>query len=65
MSIQPNTKIKTGQEVVDDFFLSLEKNKSLDTEIIKSITDLHKEGKLTTTSITNSLSKLREKNNND
>lgn len=54
-------KIKTGNEIVDDFFNDITKIEGIDGEIATALNDLHVEGKLTDTNIKNKLRELRDK----
>lgn len=65
MSTKNDIQIKTGQEVVDTFVAELGQDKTLDTDIVDLITDLHEKNSLTTTSLTNSLKQIREKKFNE
>ncbi len=59
------TKVKSGKEVLDDFFNDLSSLANVDSAIAKSLVELYKNDKLSDTNIKNSLSKLRENNGNE
>lgn len=52
--------IKSGHEILDDFFLKLDAIEGVDHDVASILTNLHKEGKLTNTHISNNLLKVRE-----
>jgi len=53
-------KIKSGQEVLDEFFNEISKIEILDQEIAKVIVNLYREDKLTNTNLSNELTRIRE-----
>lgn len=57
-------KVKSGKEILDDFFENITQIENVDKALAESLTNLHKEGKLTDTNIKNKLSELRSKNAN-
>lgn len=57
-------KVKSGNEILDDFFESISKIENVDKALAESLTSLYKEGKLTDTNVKNKLSELRSKNAN-
>jgi hypothetical protein len=59
------TKVKSGKEVLDDFFNDLPNLANVDSAIANSLVELYKNDKLSDTNIKNSLSKLRENNGNE
>lgn len=59
------TKVKSGKEVLDDFFNDLPSLANVDSAIANSLVELYKNDKLSDTNIKNSLSKLRENNGNE
>lgn len=57
-------KIKSGKEILDDFFNNIDKIEGVDVEIAKSLATLYSTGKLTDVQMKNDLQKLRDKNDN-
>ena len=53
--------VKSGEEIVNDFFNSIE---GVDSNIAKMLATLYKEGKLTDINVKNELQKLREQDGN-
>ena len=53
--------VKSGKEILDDFFSNISKIENIDDELAKSLSNLYQQGKLTDANIKNELSKLREK----
>lgn len=53
-------KIKSGQEVLDEFFNEILKIEALDQEIAKVIGNLYREDKLTNINLSSELSRIRE-----
>lgn len=53
-------KIKSGQEVLDEFFNEISKIEILDQEIAKVIANLYREDKLTNINLSNELTRIRE-----
>lgn len=60
-------EIKSGQEILDDFFETIESIEGVDPKISKMISELFKEGTLTEARIKNELELLRiqEKNKDE
>jgi len=56
-----NNKVKSGKEILEDFFKDIPKIKDIDKEIAESLSDLYKKGKLTDINVKNELQKLRDK----
>jgi hypothetical protein len=54
-------KIKSGQEILDDFFSKITNIEGLDKQVTNIVLKLYKDGKLTNTNLSNELSNLREK----
>ncbi|THD30877.1 MAG: hypothetical protein DI588_14605 [Flavobacterium johnsoniae] len=54
-------KVKSGKEIVDDFFENISKMENVDPAIATMLTDLYKSDKLTDTNVKNELLKLRTK----
>ena len=53
-------KIKSGQEVLDEFFNEISKIEALDQEIAKVLVNLYREDKLTNTNLSSELTRIRE-----
>lgn len=53
-------EIKSGQQVLDEFFSELIDIESIDKKIASIIIKLYKEGKLTHTNLSNELMNIRE-----
>lgn len=51
---------KTGKEIVDDFFKSLQANADLNPDLVSLLLSLHENGKLTNNEIDLGLEKLRQ-----
>jgi hypothetical protein len=59
-----DNKVKSGKEVLDEFFSELSNLPNVDAEISNIIIDLYNTDKLSDVNIKNSLLKLREGNGN-
>ena len=57
--------VKSGQEVLNNFFDTLEEIPNVDKSIAETLKKLYQDGKFTDTSITNALQELREKGGAD
>ncbi len=55
-----STEIKSGKEILDEFFEDMKTDKKLDQDVAAAIVDLYESGKLTDRNLTNTLSELRE-----
>lgn len=53
-------KVKSGKEILDDFFNGIEKIENADSDIAKMLKRLYQEDKLTDTNVKNELQKLRD-----
>jgi len=53
-------EIKSGHQVIEEFFSEIEKMEGVDKNIIEILARLYKEGSLTDTNIANELEKLRQ-----
>ena len=60
-----NNEIKSGKEILTEFFSGLEKDESLDSDTVAAITELFKDGKLSDKSVANALRELREEQDSD
>ncbi len=59
-----STEIKSGKEILDEYFEEVKADEELDQDIIVAIDNLYTSGKLTDRNLTNALSVLREDNDN-
>ncbi|WP_158858844.1 hypothetical protein [Lunatibacter salilacus] len=57
-------KVKSGKEILDDFFDGIEEIENVDKDIAKMLSKLYQEDKLTDTNVKNELQKLRDGNKN-
>ncbi|MCM4154299.1 hypothetical protein DHD05_22160 [Arenibacter sp. N53] len=55
-------KVKSGKEILDDFFNGIEEIENVDTDIAKMLSELYQNDKLTDTNVKNELQKLRDGN---
>ncbi len=55
-----NDQIKSGIEILDDFFVALSEDDECDTETRDTVVSLFHEGKLTAINIENALRNIRE-----
>ena len=55
-------KVKSGKEILDDFFNEIEKIENVDVDIAKMLSELYQNDKLTDTNVINELQKLRDGN---
>lgn len=53
-------KVKSGKEILDDFFNEIEQIENVDTDIAKMLSELYQNHKLTDTNVKNELQKLRD-----
>lgn len=60
-----SNEIKSGKEILTEFFSDLEKDDSLDSNTVAAVILLYKEGKFSDTNIANALSQLREDQDSD
>lgn len=56
--------VKSGNEILEDFFLNISKIDNIDLSIAECLAKLFEQGKLTDTNLKNELQKLRDKNGN-
>ena len=57
-------KVKSGKEILDDFFKDIESIEDVDKSIAQSLAALYQQDKLTDANVKNELQKLREQNGN-
>ncbi|PHQ27716.1 hypothetical protein [Leeuwenhoekiella nanhaiensis] len=53
-------KVKSGKEILDDFFNEIEEIQDVDIDIAKMLSELYQNDKLTDTNVKNELQKLRD-----
>ena len=58
------SKVKSGKEILDDFFENIESIENVDIDIAKMLADLYAQGKLTDVNVKNEIPKLPVKNGN-
>ncbi len=56
-----NNKVKSGNEILEDFFANISQISNVDKELAESLSNLYHQGKLTETNLKNELSSLRDK----
>jgi hypothetical protein len=54
-------QIKSGQEILEEFFSQIIDIEGVDGDVAETIIKLYQEGKLTNINISNELSRIREK----
>lgn len=59
------SEIKSGAEIVEEFFRDLPKIEALDKRVVDVLVNLHSENKLTATNFYNALDDLRKTQLND
>jgi flagellin-specific chaperone FliS len=57
-------KVKSGKEILDEFFASLNEIEDVDNDIADMLSELYSNDKLTDVNVKNELQKLREKDVN-
>lgn len=57
-------KVKSGKEILEDFFKEIENIPEVDKDIASSLAKLYQQGKFTDINVKNDLLSLREKNGN-
>jgi hypothetical protein len=58
-------KVKSGKEILDEFFKDIATIENVDETIANSLADLYANGKLTDKSVVNELQKIRQQNDKD
>jgi len=59
-----DNKVKSGKEILDDFFTHISNIESVDKCLAESLATLYQQGKLTDTNVKNELQNLRDKDAN-
>jgi hypothetical protein len=57
-------QVKSGKEILDDFFKEIESIENVDKNIAQSLAGLYQQDKFTDANVKNELQKLREQNGN-
>ena len=57
-------KVKSGKEILDEFFANISSLEKVDKELAESLASLYHQGKLTDTNVKNEIQKIRDKNAN-
>ena len=57
-------KVKSGKEIIDEFFANISSLEKVDKELAESLASLYQQGKLTDTNVKNEIQKIRDKNAN-
>jgi len=58
-------KVKSGKEILDDFFKDISLLDNVDKNIADSLSELYNNGKLTDKNVVNELQKIRIENDNE
>lgn len=58
-------KVKSGKEILDDFFNEISSIENVDNTIAESLSELYRHGKLTDKNVVNELQKIRTENENE
>ena len=56
--------VKSGKEILDDFFQNISSIKVVDDKIANILSELYKTGKFTEKNITNKIDEIRQENDN-
>ena len=57
--------LKSGKEMLDDFFANISNIKGVDNILAKELQDMYSNGTLTEKNVKNAISKLRENESNE
>ncbi|SFT05347.1 hypothetical protein SAMN05216365_1508 [Porphyromonadaceae bacterium NLAE-zl-C104] len=60
-----DNKVKSGKEILDDFFTEISSIENVDKMIADSLAELYTNGKLTDKNVANELQKIRGENDNE
>ncbi len=58
-------KVKSGKEILDDFFNNITTIDGVDISIANSLKELYTQGKLTDKNVANKLQEIRQQNGNE
>lgn len=64
MKLLMNHKVKSGKEILDEFFEEIKDLENVDNSIAESLSQLYKQGRLTDANLKNTLQNIRESNEN-
>lgn len=56
-----DNQVKSGKEILDDFFTNISMIENVNKELAESLSNLYKQGKLSDVNLKNELQKLRDK----
>ena len=59
------SKVKSGKEILDEFFKEISSIENVDKTIAESLTELYTNGKLTDKNVVNELQTIRTDNGNE
>ena len=59
-----DNQVKSGKEILEDFFDNIQNIENVDKNLAQSLADLYKENNLTEKKVINKLQELREQNGN-
>lgn len=59
------TKVKSGKEIIDNFFKEISSIENVDKTIAENLAELFTNGKLTDKNVVNELQKIRTENDNE
>lgn len=59
-----DNQVKSGKEILEDFFNNIQNIENVDKNLAQSLADLYKENSLTEKKVINKLQELREQNGN-
>jgi hypothetical protein len=59
-----DNQVKSGKEILEDFFNNIQNIENVDKNLAQSLADLYKENNLTEKRVINKLQELREQNGN-
>ena len=58
-------RIRSGQEVLDEFFTEIASMDGVDNDVANIVINLYREGKLTNTNLSNELARIRGEKTSD
>ncbi len=58
-------KIRSGQEVLDEFFTEIASMDGVDNDVANIVINLYRDGKLSDTNLSNELARIREEKTSD
>lgn len=60
-----SNQVKSGKEILDDFFREIQNIPNVNEDVAKSLANLYEQGKLTDINVKNELQKIRDHVNKD